>query len=157
MSSTGTSTWRSSSLRVPASTMATSRSPPTNRAISSSGRCVAESAIRCTSRPAVTSSRSSDSARCEPRFVAATACTSSTITAVTVRSTSRAFGEVSSRNSDSGVVIRMSGGRRSIACRSDWVVSPVRTPTEISGSARPSRSAAARMPASGPRRFRSTS
>ena len=74
-----------------------------------------------------------------------------------MRSVSRAFGDVSSRYSDSGVVIRTSGGRRSIACRSDWAVSPVRTATEISGSGTPSRSAAARIPASGPRRFRSTS
>ena len=40
----------------------------------------------------------------------ATACTSSTITVSTPRSDSRAC-EVSIRNSDSGVVIRMSGGR----------------------------------------------
>ena len=50
MSSTGTTTWRSSGLRVPASTIATSRSgptPPRNRAITSSGRCVADRPIRC--------------------------------------------------------------------------------------------------------------
>ena len=57
------------------------------------------------------SSRSRVSARCAPRLVAQTAWTSSTITVSTPRSASRAA-EVSSRNSDSGVVIRMSAGRR---------------------------------------------
>ena len=49
MSSTGTTTWSSSGLRAPASTMATSRSapiPPRKPAIVSSGRCVADSPIR---------------------------------------------------------------------------------------------------------------
>ena len=149
MSSTGTTISSSSCFVVPASTISTSRSPPTKRATSSSGRCVADSAIRCTSRSQSTSSRSSVRARCEPRFVAATACTSSTITASTVRRISRAFGDVRIRNRLSGVVIRMSGGRRSIAWRSAAGVSPVRTATETSGRGRPSRSAAARMPASG--------
>ena len=44
MSSTGITTSRSSSLRVPASTSVISRPPATNLPISSSGRCVAESA-----------------------------------------------------------------------------------------------------------------
>ena len=52
MSSTGTITSTSSSLREPASTMVTGRAslsvwPPRKRAISSSGRCVAESPMRC--------------------------------------------------------------------------------------------------------------
>ena len=50
MSSTGTTTWSSSGLRAPASTIATSRpgpTPPRKRAIVSSGRCVADSPIRC--------------------------------------------------------------------------------------------------------------
>ena len=50
MSSTGTTTSRSSGLRAPASTTVTSRSgpvPPRNRAIVSSGRCVADSPMRC--------------------------------------------------------------------------------------------------------------
>ena len=52
MSSMGTMTSRSSSLRVPASTTVTGRSspsrrPPRKRAISSSGRCVAERPMRC--------------------------------------------------------------------------------------------------------------
>ena len=56
----------------------------------------------------------------------ATACTSSTITVSTVASIARAA-EVSIRKSDSGVVIRMSGGVRTIAARSFCGVSPVRT------------------------------
>ena len=60
---------------------------------------------------------------------------------------SRAPCEVSSRKSDSGVVIRMSGGLRSIAARSFCGVSPVRTATVSSDWS----------PASGPRRLRSTS
>ena len=42
--------------------------PPRNRATSSSGRCVADSPIRCTPC-AISSRRSSDSARCAPRLV----------------------------------------------------------------------------------------
>ena len=55
--------------------------------------------------------------------------------------------EVSIRYSDSGVVIRMSGGSRSIAWRSRWGVSPVRTATLSS----------APIPRSGARRLRSMS
>ena len=50
----------------------------------------AESAIRCTAPSASRSSRSTDSARCAPRFVPATACTSSRMSVSTVRSISRA-------------------------------------------------------------------
>ena len=83
---------------------------------------------------------------CAPRFVPATACTSSRITVSTPRNVSRAC-EVSSKKSDSGVVMRMSGGVRSMRRRSSAGVSPVRTPTT---SFEPS-------PASGLRRFRSMS
>ncbi len=86
----------------------------------------------------------------------ATACTSSTMTVSTPRSVSRAW-EVSSRNSDSGVVIRMSGGLLTSFLRSSLAVSPVRTATVMSGSASPSRCAACRIPVSGARRFRSMS
>ena len=86
----------------------------------------------------------------------ATACTSSTMTVSTPRSVSRAC-EVSSRNSDSGVVIRMSGGWLTSLLRSSAAVSPVRTATLMSGSASPSRCAACRIPVSGARRFRSMS
>ena len=68
------------------------------------------------------------------------------ISVSTPRSSSRAC-DVRRRKSDSGVVIRMSGGSRSIAARSFCGVSPVRTATR-SGDC---------SPASGPRRSRSTS
>ena len=90
--------------------------------------------------------RSSVSARWEPRLDWATAWISSTITASTPVRISRTC-EVIIRYSDSGVVIRMSGGLRFIAWRSFCGVSPVRRPTETS----------APMPFSGARRLRSTS
>jgi len=65
----------------------------------------------------------------------------------TVRSIRRLRSAVSSRYSDSGVVTRMCGGVRRIRARSDEVVSPVRTATRKDDC----------RPASGPRRFRSTS
>ena len=86
----------------------------------------------------------------------ATACTSSTMTVSTPRSVSLAC-EVSSRNSDSGVVMRMSGGWLASFLRSSAAVSPVRSATLMSGSASPSRCAACRIPVSGARRFRSMS
>ena len=82
--------------------------------------------MRCTSRPACSASRSSVTARCAPRLVCATAWISSTITHCVPVKSSRAC-EVSMRYSDSGVVMRMSGGVRSIAARSRCGVSPVRT------------------------------
>ena len=85
--------------------------PPRNRATSSSGRCVAERPMRCSGprirMPRSASSRSSDSARCAPRLPGTSAWISSMMTVSTEVSRSRAF-DVSSRNSDSGVVIRMS-------------------------------------------------
>lgn len=84
------------------------------------------------------------------------ACTSSTITVRTVRSVSRAA-EVSMRNSDSGVVMRMSGGVRCIERRSLALVSPERTPTLMCGGSSPSRFAVWVIPTSGARRLRSTS
>ena len=66
-------------------------------------------------------------------MVPATACTSSTITVSTPRSDSRAW-LVSIRNSDSGVVIRMSGGWVTSLRRSAAGVSPERTPTVTSGT-----------------------
>lgn len=65
--------------------------------------------------------------------------------------------EVSIRNSDSGVVIRMSGGRVDSARRSAAGVSPERMPTLTSGSGRPRRTDSCRMPVNGLRRLRSTS
>ena len=91
--------------------------PPRKRAIVSSGRCVALRPIRCGGVGALARRRRGAraapgvSARCAPRFEPAIAWTSSTITCSTPRRTSRAW-LVSIRYSDSGVVIRMSGGRR---------------------------------------------
>ncbi len=109
MSSTGTMTSISIGLRWPASTIVTGRGPsvvcpPRNRAISSSGRCVADRPMRCGGVSVSCSSRSSESARCAPRFVAAIAWISSMITQRTLRSVSRAC-DVSIRYRDSGVVI----------------------------------------------------
>ncbi len=122
MSSTGTTTWSSRGLRVPASTMTTSRPapvPPRNLAMVWSGRCVAERPMRWSGRapgpgtvPAPARRRSRRSmlrARCAPRFDPAIAWTSSTITCSTPRRMSRAW-LVSSRYRLSGVVTRMSGG-----------------------------------------------
>ena len=61
------------------------------------------------------------------------------------------------RKSDSGVVIRMSGGVVESRRRSAALVSPERRPTVTSGTVAPSRSAVWRMPVSGARRLRSTS
>ena len=85
-------------------------------------------------------------ARCAPRLVWATAWISSTITASTSVSVSRAR-EVSIRYSDSGVVMSTSAGLRSICWRSFCGVSPVRMATSMSPP----------MPFSGARRFFSTS
>ncbi|PSK61906.1 hypothetical protein B0E53_06188 [Micromonospora sp. MH33] len=156
MSSTGTWTLTSMVLLLGGCTTSTGRAPPRKRAQTSIGRTVAESPIRCAGVSSSASRRSRESARWAPRFVPATACTSSTITVRTPRSESRAA-EVSSRNSDSGVVMRMSGGVRAKARRSSAGVSPVRMPTVMSGGVRPSRVAACRMPVSGARRLRSTS
>ena len=109
------------------------------RPTSSSGFCVADRPMRWGSRSCSAASRSSVSARCEPRLVAATAWISSRMIASTPVRISRAPLE-SMRYSDSGVVMRMSGGWRRIAARSLCGVSPVRTPTVR--SARRSRAAA---------------
>jgi hypothetical protein len=85
-------------------------------------------------------------------LVATSEWISSTMTVSTERRISRAC-EVNMRYSDSGVVIRMSGGVRSIWARSLAGVSPVRMPTE--GTCRKPPCAA--IPSSGARRFRSTS
>jgi len=78
--------------------------------------------------------------------VLATAWISSTITASTSPKISRTW-LVSIRYSDSGVVMRMSGGWRRIAARSACGVSPVRSATR---SCEP-------IPRSGARRLRSMS
>ncbi len=145
--STGTWIFRSRGFLAPASTTRQVRCGPTRkRPISSSGFWVALSPMRCGSPSARSLSRSSVSARCEPRLVDATAWISSTITASTPVSISRAW-LVRIRYSDSGVVMRMSGGWRRIAMRSFCGVSPVRIATEMSRS----------IPRSGARRLRSMS
>ncbi|CAB4914433.1 unannotated protein [freshwater metagenome] len=156
MSSTGTTTDRSHCLVEGGATTWTGRPPARKVATSSIGRTVAESPIRCAGLSSSMSSRSSETARCAPRLLPQTACTSSRITVSTPRRASRAW-LVSSRKSDSGVVMRMSVGRRAKARRSSAGVSPDRMPTLISGRGRPSRAAAWPMPVSGARRLRSTS
>ncbi len=74
----------------------------------------------------------------------------------TPRRVSRAW-LVSIRKSDSGVVMRMSGGVVPSLRRSAGLVSPDRRPTVTSGTVTSSRSAVWRMPVSGARRLRSTS
>jgi hypothetical protein len=128
MSSTGTTTCSSTDFRAGGCTTATSRPPARNRATSSTGRTVADSPTRCAGRSSSWSSRSRVSIRWAPRLVEQTACTSSTITVSTPRSESRAA-LVSMRNNDSGVVMRMSGGRRASCRRSSALVSPERRPT----------------------------
>ena len=91
MSRTGTTT-RTSRSGLPAAAMTrTGCGPPRKRATSSAGRTVAESPMRCAGRSSRSSSRSRLSARCAPRLLPASACTSSTMTVSTPRSTSRAL------------------------------------------------------------------
>ena len=116
MSGTGTCTDRSNVLAVGGLTILAGRPPVRKRATSSGGRTVADKPTRCAGVASNASRRSSESARCAPRLVPATACTSSMITHCTSTRVSRAA-EVSIRNSDSGVVIRMSGGAESNARR----------------------------------------
>jgi hypothetical protein len=156
MSSTGTTTLRSHCLVNFGCTTDTGRSPPRKRATSSTGRTVADRPIRWAGLGSRASSRSSVSARCAPRLVPATACTSSTMTVSTPRNDSRPW-DVSSRNSDSGVVISTSDGLVANLRRSLAGVSPDRTATSTSIGASPSRRAVSRMPISGARRLRSTS
>ena len=115
-----------------------------------------DSPIRCGSTSVSAHSRSRLRARWAPRLVAATAWISSTITQRTLRRVSRAA-LVSRRKSDSGVVMRMSGGcgRGSAApppgCRH------CAPPRAMPGTGRPRRSDSRAIPRSGVRRLRSTS
>ena len=103
------------------------------------------------------SSRSSDSDRCEPRLLPASAWISSTMTVRTEHSMSRPDCEVSRMNSDSGVVTSTCGGSRRMRLRSVVVVSPVRTMTRIFTADRPSAFSSSAIPHSGARRFFSMS
>ncbi len=162
MSSTGTTIFRSSRFSLGGAAIVTGSAPPRNDATSSGGLTVADSPIRWAGgrlswpAPRSASSRSSDKARCAPRLPPASACTSSMITVSIPRKPSLAR-DVSSRNSDSGVVMRMSGGLLASWRRSSAAVSPVRTPTRTCGSGSPMRRIAWPTPARGERRFRSMS
>jgi hypothetical protein len=83
----------------------------------------------------------------------ATAWISSTITVRAVFRMPRPPSLVSRMNSDSGVVTRMCGGRRTIPVRSLCGVSPVRTSVRTSTSGSPRAASSSRMPASGSSRF----
>ena len=158
-SGTGSDTVISHSLVDSGWTTVTSRERPDpvrKAATSSTGSTVAERPILCAGVSSIASRRARDRARCTPRLVPATACTSSRITVSTPRRISRAC-EVSRRNSDSGVVMRMSGGWVASRRRSAGGVSPVRTPTLIGARLSPSRSAVRAVPTSGEVRLRSTS
>ena len=60
---------------------------------------------------------------------------------------------VTSRYSDSGVVMTKLGGRRTMAARSLAVVSPVRTPTRRAGASSPISAATSAISRSGRSRF----
>ena len=156
MSSTGTRTESSKPLSDPGATIVVGRSPARKRATSLCGRTVADSPTRCAGVSSSSSSRSRLRARCAPRLLPATAWISSMITVSTVARVSRAA-EVRSRNSDSGVVTRMCGGRARWRRRSSGGVSPVRIPTVTSGVGTPIDAASRAIPASGARKLRSTS
>ena len=130
MSSTADSTRTSNTRFTEASTISTlrPREPARKRATRSRGRDVAERPMRWRGRPTSRITRSMESARWAPRLVPTMAWISSMITVSTVRRISRAS-EVRIRKSDSGVVMRMSGGSRRIFWRSLCGVSPERTAT----------------------------
>ena len=117
------------------------------------GRCVADSPIRSGRCSHTWASRSRLSARCEPRLSRATAWISSMITQRAVRSIALLRSAVSSRYSDSGVVMTKLGGLRSIAARADCVVSPDRTATRSGGGSKPMSRPMRSISASGPVRF----
>ena len=131
--------------------------PTRNLATSLIGFCVADKPMRVSGRPHSASRRSSDSARCAPRLLGASAWISSTITLRVVASIARPDSEPSRMYSDSGVVTTICGARRFIALRSACGVSPVRTLARISTSGDPSSNSLSRMPASGASRLMRTS
>ena len=113
------------------------RLPPRKRATSSSGRTVADSPMRCAG---VSSSCVEPLER--QREVGAALGAGDGVHLVDddrldLRAASRAPADVSIRNSDSGVVIRMSGGLVISSRRSAGGVSPDRTPTLMSGAGTP--------------------
>ena len=98
----------------------------------SNGSMVAEIPIRCTGRSRSVSKYANVRARWTPRLVGTRECNSSIIMYSTSLMIGWNFGDVIAIARLSGVVMRMCGGFRSIFCRSDCGVSPVRRPTRIS-------------------------
>ena len=148
MSSTGMTTSRSSSLRVPASTSCDLPAvPATKRPISSSGRCVADRPMRWNGCSTTRSRRSSESARCAPRFVPATACTSSRITVSTAPQHLAALRREQQEE-------RLRGGDQDVGRRAQHLLALALRRVAGADADRELRAA---CPASGPRRLRSTS
>ena len=130
--------------------------PPTNSATVSSGLTVAERAMRWNS-PLKSTSLSTAVMRWVPRLLPATAWISSRMTVVTPVSVARLPLAVSRMFRLSGVVMRISGGWRSILRRSSPGVSPLRVWTLRAGKAAPARAKYSRSSCSGAIRLRRTS
>ena len=169
MSSTGTTTSISSGLRMPASTMVTGRGrrragpagssskPPRKRAISSSGRWVADRPMRCGGRSQRASSRSSVSARCGPALGGG-----QRVDLVDDHRLDVAQGVPGLRREHQ--VERLGRGDQQVGRVADELAALVLAACRrcgcrrsARGAARPRRSAARPMPRSGARRFLSTS
>ena len=138
-SSTALVTWMAAFFSCLGATTAAFSGQARASAVKESGVMVADSPTRCTRRPQRASSRAREKKRCAPRLVLNRACSSSMMTERTVESRRRPPLELSSRNSDSGVVISRWGGWRSMRCLSAAGVSPVRTATRSSGPPMPSK------------------
>ncbi len=110
--------------------------------------------MRCSGLEHSLSNRSKVIDKCEPRLSRARAWISSTITVSTLRSISRLLAPVSSKYSDSGVVTKICGGRRSMAARWELGVSPVRTAARIGSGCCPAAKAACCNSASGTSKLR---
>ena len=138
------------------------RAPPRNAATASTGRTVADRPMRCAGRDRRGGRAGRRAARARGRGARRAWCrrrrgSRRRSPSRTPASPARAA-DVSTRYSDSGVVMRMSGGFVANARRSFGGVSPVRMPTRDVGQlAARAGSAACRMPTSGERRLRSTS
>ena len=159
----GNSMARSIARRWPTSTMAQSGAPSAppapvrKRAISSMGRCVADRPTRVTACLELRQRRSTLMDRCEPRLLGATAWSSSRMSVRTPDSPRRPDSEVRRMKRDSGVVMRICGGRLALSARSFGGVSPVRTAARISAKGRPISRAVSAISASGSNRLWRTS
>ena len=142
--------------RGPAAPVALGSRPPRKAATADSGRCVADRPMRCGGVRASASSRSSESARCAPRLVPASAWISSTMTHSTLRSASRACGRQQQvqrlRRRDEDVRRMLAEGAPLVGRR----VAGAHADADVRRG-RPCPWAASVMPASGARRLRSTS